>query len=249
MSLDHLLLDTGDSIEYTRSLFRFYNYIKSLLLHADVDLMVAASKTFGRIVKIGGARFGQYSMDYEVRAAIQLLHPMQETSRYAGVLILKELAQNYPTCFHSHVDLVFDNILYPLRDTLLTIREEAAELLAACLEMVIHQERELHPNPRLIQILNDAQTGLEQPHPEIIHGSLLTYGDLLLHGGMVSTNGERSHLCVTYSYTHINLQFIKNNSFGIADQILRLESHSDPLVRQIVAALIPIIATYDTQSL
>lgn len=152
--------------------------------------MLAASKTLGHIAEIGGAAFGERFMDFEVPAAIQLMQPdkpdKQEAPRYAGVLILKELARNSPTYFHSHISLVFDNILLPLRDTRLMVREGAAELLAACLEIVTHRERQGR-SPYMIKILQDAQIGLKQSQPEVIHGSLLTYRELLLHGGMVST--------------------------------------------------------------
>jgi serine/threonine-protein kinase mTOR len=147
--------------------------------------MVTASKTLGKIAEIGGAAFGERFMDKEVPAAIELMQPdKQESPRYAGVLILKELARNSPTYFHSHITVVFDNILVPLRDPRVIVREGAAELLAACLEIVTQRER--HRTSYLFKILQDAQAGLKQSNPDIIHGSLLTYLELLLHAGMVS---------------------------------------------------------------
>lgn len=187
--VDHLLdVDGEETIEFKQNLFRFYNYVKSLLPNSDLNVMLAASKTLGQIAEIGGAAFGEHFMDYEVPAAIGLLQgDKQEPGRYAGVLILKELARNSPIYFHSHIDLVFDKILMPLRDPRVIVREGAAELLAACLEIISQRERQgrsLH----LTKILNDAQAGLKTSQPEIIHGSLLTYRELLLHGGMVSSS-------------------------------------------------------------
>jgi serine/threonine-protein kinase mTOR len=166
--------------------------------------MYAASKTLGSISKIGGAAFGEHFMEFEVQAAIELLQPStsgsssafssssssasSDTSRFAGVLILKELARNSPIYFHSHIGLVLEKILVPLRDPRLIVRESAAELLAACLLIVAQRERQLRNNPYLLKILADAQNGLKISQPEIIHGSLLTYRELLLHGGMVSIN-------------------------------------------------------------
>lgn len=147
--------------------------------------MLSASKTLGQIAEIGGAEFGEGFMDYEVSAAIELMQPdKQESPRYAGVLILKELARNSPTYFHSHISIVFDNILVPLRDQRVIVREGAAELLAACLEIVTQRERQTR-SPYLSKILQDAQSGLKHSQPEVIHGSLLTYRELLLHAGMV----------------------------------------------------------------
>ena len=126
-------------------------------------------------------------MDFEVPAAVELMQPdKQESPRYAGVLILKELARNSPSFFYPHISVVFDNILVPMRDQRVIVREGAAELLAACLEIVTQRERQIR-SPYLSKILQDAASGLRQSQPEVIHGSLLTYRELLLHAGMVST--------------------------------------------------------------
>ncbi|KAG6827657.1 hypothetical protein H0H92_010880 [Tricholoma furcatifolium] len=222
------LLDVSpeENIDPKRNLFRFWNYVKHLLPNHDVNLMLAASKTLGQIAEIGGAAFGERFMDKEVPAAIEMMQPeKQESPRYAGVLILKELARHSPTYFHSHIAVVFDNILVPLRDQRLIVREGAAELLAACLEIVMQRERQTR-SPYLIKILQDAQAGLKQTSPEIIHGSLLTYRELLLHAGM----------------------FMRETFLDSAEQILRYKSHRDLLVRKMVITLVPALAAYDTQT-
>ena len=162
--------------------------------------MLVASKTLGQIAEIGGAVFGERFMDKEVPAAVEMLQAdKQDSPRYAGVLILKELARNSPTYFHPHIGLVFDKILIPLRDARLIVREGAAELLAACLEIVTQRERQSSRSPYLSKILQDAQQGLKMSQPEIIHGSLLTYRELLLHGSMV----RLSFASVTIIFLHI----------------------------------------------
>ena len=178
---DYLLEVDDEGVESPRNLFRIYNYVKVLLPNPDINIMLAASKTLGKIVEKGGAEFGEGFMAKEVPDAIDYL---QGETRYAGVLILKELARHSAVYFHSHIDLVVNKILVPLRDARVIVREGAAELLAACLEIITQRERQ----PRslyLFKILQDAQMGLKMAQPEIIHGSLLTYRELLLHGGMV----------------------------------------------------------------
>ncbi|KAG6841465.1 hypothetical protein C0991_010890 [Blastosporella zonata] len=227
MAISQLLdVNPEENIDSKRNLFRFWNYVKHLLPNHDVNLMLAASKTLGQIAEIGGAAFGERFMDKEVPAAIEMMQPdKQESPRYAGVLILKELARNSPTYFHSHIGVVFDNILVPLRDQRLIVREGAAELLAACLEIVIQRERQSR-SPYLFKILQDAQAGLKQSQPEIIHGSLLTYRELLLHAGM----------------------FMRETFLDAAEQILRFKSHRDLLVRKMVITMVPSLAAYDTQT-
>lgn len=226
VAIDHLLdIEGEENIDAKRNHFRFWNYVKHLLPNHDVNLMVAASKTLGKIAEIGGAAFGERFMDKEVPAAIELMQPdKQESPRYAGVLILKELARNSPTYFHSHIAVVFDNILVPLRDPRVIVREGAAELLAACLEIITQRER--HRTSYLFKILQDAQAGLKQSNPDIIHGSLLTYLELLLHAGM----------------------FMKEMFLDTADQVLRFKSHRDHTVRKMVITMIPSLAAYDTQT-
>ncbi|KAI0741336.1 atypical/PIKK/FRAP protein kinase [Daedaleopsis nitida] len=189
--------------------------------------MLAASKTLGQIAEISGPAFGgDYFMEYEVQKAVgRLQTDKPEFGRHAGVLILKELARNSPTYFHSHIGLVFDKILAPLRDPRIIVRESAAELLAACLEIITQRERQSR-SPFLLKILQDAQMGLKMSQAEIIHGSLLTYRELLLHGGM----------------------FMKENFLDAAEQILSFKVHREPIVRKMVITLIPTLAVYDTQT-
>ncbi|KAJ7623177.1 phosphatidylinositol 3-kinase [Roridomyces roridus] len=238
LAMDLLLdIDGEEILDSKRNLFRFYNYVKHLLPDPDINLMLLASKTLGKIVlaasksinhvsSVGGA-FNESFMDHQVPAAINLIQPdKQESPRYAGVLILKELARNSPTYFYPHIPLVFANILVPLRDQRLVVREAAAELLSACLDIVVQRER-----PRKVAsldgILRDAQDGLRQGQsPEIIHASLLTYRALLLHGGMFMRD--------VFSHT--------------TEQVLRYRLNKDPLVRKLVMTLIPSLAAYDTET-
>ncbi|KAJ7247605.1 atypical/PIKK/FRAP protein kinase [Mycena haematopus] len=231
-----LQIEGEETLDSKRNLFRFYNYVKHLLPDPDVNLMLLASQTLGKIVfaasksinhvSSAGGAFNESFMDHQVPAAINLIQPdKQESHRYAGVLILKELARNSPTYFYPHIGLVFDNILVPLRDQRVIVREAAAELLAACLEIVAQREVP-NKSPYLDNVLRDAQAGLRQAQPEVIHASLLAYRELLLHGGMFMRD--------VFSHT--------------AEQILRFRSHRDALIRKLVMTLIPSLAAYDTQT-
>ncbi|EIW79336.1 atypical PIKK FRAP protein kinase [Coniophora puteana RWD-64-598 SS2] len=227
LAIDYLLDIVGeDGILSKTYLFRFYNYVKELLPNHDVNIMLAASKTLGQIAAIGGNALGERFMDLEVPSAVEMLQgDRQESPRYAGVLILKELARNSPSYFYSHIGLVLDKILIPLRDTRSIVREGAAELLAACLEIVTNKERQMR-SPHLDKILQDAQLGLKMSQLEVVHGSLLTYRELLLHGDM----------------------FMRESFVDVAEQILRFKSHRDAVIRKMVITLIPTLAAYDTKT-
>ena len=131
-----------------------------------------------------------YFMDFEVQAPVALLQSdKHEFARHVRALT-KEIVRNSQAYFHSHVGLVFDKLLMALRDQRIVVREGGAELLAACLEIIAQRERQTR-SPFLLKILQDAQMGLKMSHVEAIHGSLMTYRELLLHGGMVRQSSVR----------------------------------------------------------
>ncbi|KAG6916802.1 hypothetical protein DXG01_005325 [Tephrocybe rancida] len=216
-------IELAELIDSKRNFYRFWNYIKHLLPKHDIKLTVAASTTLGRIAATGGAAFGESFMDKEVPGAIEMMN--QEPTRYAGVLLLKELASNSPIYFHSHVGHVFEHILVPLRDRRLLVREATAELLAACLEVISQREHRTN-SPYLSKLLHDAQGGLVQTAPEVIHGSLLTFRQAMLYAG----ESMRDVFLVT------------------AEKILNFKTHRELLIRKMVITLIPTFAAYDMQT-
>ncbi|CAK5267693.1 unnamed protein product [Mycena citricolor] len=228
-----LLIEAEETLDSKRNLFRFYNYVKHLLPNPDVSLMLLASQTLGKIVLAAsqsnhvpssGGAFNESFMDHQVPAVINMVQ--QESQRFAGVLLLKELAANSPIYFHAHIGLVFDNILIPLRDQRLIVREAAAKLLATCLDIYRPNLHSKSPVPYLKNVYNDALAGLQQASVEVNHASLLALQELLLHGGM----------------------FMRDVYSQAAQAILRFQSHRDILIRRIVLQLIPSLAAYDTQT-
>ncbi|KAJ7215054.1 phosphatidylinositol 3-kinase [Mycena pura] len=241
VAIDHLIDSEGEvTIDSHHNLFRFYNYVKHLLPNPDPSLILAASKTLGHILAVGGPAFGESFMEDQVLAAITLTtsthsgdkHDALGMARYAGALILKELALNMPAQFAPHLSLVLDGaILAPLRDPRLVVREAAAELLAACLEIGAQRERvTAHghsagpPAGHLAKILADAQAGIKFSQPEVIHGSLLTYRELFLHAGA----------------------FMKDSFIDTAEAVLSFRGSRDAAVRRMVVAMVPTLASYNT---
>ncbi|KAJ7237528.1 atypical/PIKK/FRAP protein kinase [Mycena haematopus] len=251
VAIDHLIDSDGQvSIDSSNNLFRFYNYVKHLLPNPDPGLILAASKTLGHILAVGGPSFGESFMEPQVQAAAALAtashsggdkHDSLGMARYAGTLILKELALNMPAQFIAHLPAVLDSaVLAPLRDPRLVVREAAAELLAACLEIGAQRERSVQGGgagasqggasstasgpPYLAKILQDAQAGLKYNQPEVIHGSLLTYRELLLHAP----------------------GFMRDTFSETAEAILAFRANRDPAVRRMVITMIPTLASYNT---
>ncbi|KAJ7899711.1 phosphatidylinositol 3-kinase [Mycena leptocephala] len=240
VAIDHLIDAEGEvAIDSKQNLFRYYNYVRHLLPNPDASLILAASKTLGHILAVGGPGFGESFMEPEVQAAILLTASTHGGSSernnslgmacYARVLILKELALNMPSQFVPHLPAVLDGaVLAPLHDSRLVVREAATQLLAACLEISTQRERQTHGQTQagvhLQKILADAQAGLRYTQPEVIHGSLLAYHELLLHAG----------------------SFMKDAFIETAEAVLSFRTNRDAAVRRMVVSMIPTLASYNT---
>lgn len=119
LTLDQLFdIESDETVEPRRyKLIRFYHYLKFLLPSSETDVMVAASKTLGRLAEFGGTDFGDHVVEFEVPRAIGLLQGEKDMGRYAAVLIMRELARHSPAHFHTYVGLVLDKIWIPMRDS------------------------------------------------------------------------------------------------------------------------------------
>ncbi|KAG9127299.1 phosphatidylinositol kinase- protein kinase tor1 [Ceratobasidium sp. 392] len=224
LAIDRLLEIEGDeTIEAKHTLFRLFNYVKSLLPSPDVNVMIAASKTLGRIAEMGGTAFAD-QIDVEVPRALEALQSDKPEGRHAAVLILRELARHSAAHFHPHVGLVLERIWLPLRDSRVLVREGAAELLAACLEIMRSRDRQQR-TPVYRDINEKAAKGLMMAPVETVHGSLLAYRELFLHAGM----------------------FLKDDYGATVESILNFREHREPQIRRQVITLIPTFARYDRE--
>lgn len=115
-----------------------------------------------------------------------------EIRRHAAVLILKELAQNVATHIYTYVPQYIDSIWTAIRDTKQIIREAAAEALSACLGLLVQRETTQRLN-WYAKIIEEAEKGLRMNSNESIHGSLLTYREMLNGAGMVFSLSPISH--------------------------------------------------------
>ena len=106
-------LEGEDIVELGRILFRFWNYLLLLFPNTDNSLMIAASRTAGKVVKSGGSAFGDSFVDMELPRALEFLSaPEKDPGRYGGVLLLRELARTCPAPVYKHIPDVLGR-LYP----------------------------------------------------------------------------------------------------------------------------------------
>ncbi|KAJ6493204.1 phosphatidylinositol 3-kinase [Mycena sanguinolenta] len=277
-----------DAGSHSHNLFRFYNYVKHLLPNPDPGLILAASKTLGHILAVGGPAFGENFTEQQVLAATALATAGTSSSsshsssgsgshshgysgysggerndalgmaRYAGTLILKELALNMPAQFVPHLAGVLDGaVLAPLRDPRVVVREAAAELLAACLEIGAQRERSVKSGGAAQRERSAhggsgmGSTGLSGAGSQ---GGQNTGGPPYLakiladaQAGLKYTQPEVIHgslLAMRELLLHAP-GFMRSTYPETADAILSFRTSRDPAVRRIVITLIPTLATFN----
>ncbi|KAL4435039.1 hypothetical protein ABPG77_003864 [Micractinium sp. CCAP 211/92] len=188
----------------------------------EAHTMQAAAATLGRIVKAGGALMADV-VEEQVKRGIQwLAAPRQEHLRLAGVLTLRQLAENAPAIFNVHVRSFIEVIWNPLRDSRQHVREAAVAALRACLVLV--EKRETRYRVQwYYRLFEETQRGLTRVTSlETVHGSLLALGELLRHTG----------------------EFMLARYREVCDTVLRFRDSKEKLIRRAVITLVPRLAAF-----
>ncbi|OLL26279.1 Phosphatidylinositol 3-kinase tor2 [Neolecta irregularis DAH-3] len=220
MAIDKLIDLRTDSND--TQITRFVNYLRAVLPGNDAQAVQLAAKAMGKLATSSSSLVTDL-VEFEIRRALEWLQgDRHEARRYSAVLVLRELARNSTTIIYSHISEVLDLMWVALRDIRVTIREAAAEALRACLDIIYTREshrRADHYN----KLLLEAQNGLKMGTVECIHGSFLTYKELLHGAGM----------------------FMRDRYREVCDVILYYKDHRDALIRRSVISLIPTLAEYN----
>ncbi|KAI8981018.1 armadillo-type protein [Pilobolus umbonatus] len=198
---------------------RFHNYLRHMLPYNDAQVMVPAARALGRLA-VSSSTLTADLVDTQVEHALEWLQG--DRSRLAAVLVLRELAINAPTLIYAYVPRILDLIWVALRDSRNGIRENAAECLSQCLEIVQQRETPLRKT-WYARIWEEVNRGLKMNSAEATHGSLLAMRELLLHAGMFMTDMYKD----------------------VCDITLRLKDSRDALIRKTVVSIIPTLARYD----
>ncbi|CAM9732769.1 unnamed protein product, partial [Ectocarpus sp. 13 AM-2016] len=112
---------------------------------------------------------------------IKVTGPKGENQRYAGALVLRELAENAPAVMYDRRGTFFETIWLVVNDlTSAAVRVRAAAALGAMLRLV-HERQSTPKHSRLV--LDKIEEGFEQGTAERVHGSLLVIRQLLRHPG------------------------------------------------------------------
>ncbi|KAI8371602.1 armadillo-type protein [Radiomyces spectabilis] len=214
-----LLVDRLIDLESEGNANRFYNYLRHMLPYNDPQVMTPAARAMGRLA-VSSSTVTADIVDTQVEHALEWLQ--DDRSRLAAVLVLRELAVNAPTLIYAYVPRILDLIWLALRDSRHLIRENAADCLSQCLEIVQQRETPMRKT-WYSRIWDEVNRGLRSTSVDSIHGSLLAMRELLLHAGMFMTDMYKDVCNIT----------------------LRLKDARDGLIRRTVVSIIPTLASYD----
>ncbi|KAI9341687.1 FAT domain-containing protein [Obelidium mucronatum] len=213
----------------TIKITRFANYLRVVLPGSEPAVSNMAAKALAHLAKPGGTLAAEF-VEFEVKRALEWLQETtrNESKRYSAVIVLKELAISSPSLIISHVTQILDLIWTALSDRKVMIREQGAEVLAACLRLMHKRESSLRKQ-WYAKIYEEAErlTSSTKPHysSDILHGCLLAYRELFNHGG----------------------KFMESKFVATAGTIFRFRESSDSLIRITAIELFPTLAHYDTE--
>ncbi|KAI9320096.1 armadillo-type protein [Dichotomocladium elegans] len=198
---------------------RFHNYLRYMLPYSDAHVMIPAARALGNLAK-NSSTFTADLVDTQVERALEWLHG--DRSRLGAVLVLRELAVNTPTLIYAYVHRILELIWVALRDPRPIIRENAADCLSECLDIIQRRETPMRKT-WYSKIWAEANKGLQLHSAEATHASLLAMRELLLHAGM----------------------FMNDNYKSVCDIALEKKDSRDQLIRKTVVTIIPTLARFD----
>eukprot|EP00899_Mesostigma_viride_P025256 jgi/Mesvir1/5915/Mv00684-RA.1 len=212
--------------ERAQKITHFGGYLRELFnSSSDPAISLAASKALGHLARVGGALAADI-VESEVRRALEWLRADKAEHRlYLAVLILRELAANAPTVFNVHVPALIEHIWCALRDDKLYVREAAVAALRECL-CVIEKRETRYRVQWYYRMFEETQKGLSRTlSNEVIHGSLLTIGELLRYTG----------------------EFMLARYKEVVETILKFRDHRDKQIRRSVTVLISRVAHFSPE--
>lgn len=205
---------------------RFANILRNVMKGTDTAAMIVAARALGKLATPGNPLVAEL-VDSEVRYALESLQgDRQENRRFAAVLTLRELADSSPTLLYQYVNAILEVIWVTLRDPKVLIRESTAEAISAIFGIIAARDVLLR-DQWFVRVYSEIGKGFQVNTVETIHGSLLALRELLLKGNMFMQG--------------------KTRYADACDQVFSYKDHRDPLIRQQVTEIIPILAAYYPQ--
>jgi hypothetical protein len=176
-------------IEIVNHLRKVFENDKSAI---EVNILVIRSTalSIGHFARIASAQEIEFLQNFYLPFAFKLLsNNRSESQRYAGALILTQLAINSPSLIFARRKLLFSAIWEVVGDKNATVRGAAAEVLEVAFHLVSQRES---LTEYLVTAFEQIEAGFTANTSEKVIGSLLII-DMIV-GGAVLTNVELTNM-------------------------------------------------------
>ena len=195
LSVLDCLLDVNDEIMPERRI-EIVNHLRKVFendkspLENNIIVIRAAALSIGHFARIASAQEIEFLQNFYLPFAFKLLgNNRSESQRFAGALILTQLAINSPSLLFARRKLLFSAIWEVVSDKNATVRGAAAEVLEVAFHLVSQRES---LTEYLVIALQQIETGFKENTSEKVIGSLLII-DMIV-GGAVLTNAELQNM-------------------------------------------------------
>ena len=191
LSVLDCLLDVNDEIMPERRI-EIVNHLRKVFendkqpIETNIIVIRAAALSIGHFARIASAQEIEFLQNFYLPFAFKLLaNSRSESQRFAGALILTQLAINSPSLLFARRKLLFSAIWEVVSDKNATVRGAAAEVLEVAFHLVSQRES---LTEYLVIALQQIESGFKENTSEKVIGSLLII-DMIV-GGAVLTNSE-----------------------------------------------------------
>ncbi|WVQ75374.1 hypothetical protein IAR50_004994 [Cryptococcus sp. DSM 104548] len=216
--------DTPDRAQ--QKVLRLYEYLRPLTTCGDSTVMLPAASVVEDMVRQSPTLHTDTFLGKEIGQALVMIDDTRnEISRFSGTLLLYSFARSAPAVFYQYIPKILDKIWTPLRDYRSVVRERASMLLSISLDTV--KARGDRPSTDTYRkIYEEARVGLlKASSTDVILGSLLAFNAML----------QNQHISMAEYYR------------SICELTFKYRDSKEVAIRKAVIALIPSMATYDTE--
>ncbi|KAF8004447.1 hypothetical protein HF325_001895 [Metschnikowia pulcherrima] len=228
--------DSGVGEENATKTARFSNYLSSLILSNDINIMKQATQTLGKLATPGGTLTGDF-VDFEAKKAIEWLlsdNRQYENRRHAAILIVTALAENAPLLLQGYVSQILEHIWMPLKDHKLIIRNDAAIALQKCMSIIY--SRGIDSRLKWIRVLIDTASLIlntsSHDHSDANGGAVTSYG---LSSGSGSHSNDTIHgalLVYRELVRYHDDPYVKSMFESMYENVTLYKNHKLAIIRQ-----------------
>jgi FKBP12-rapamycin complex-associated protein len=227
------LIDINDEImperriEISNHIFKVLENDKLSLATNEIILRTAAL-SIGHFARVASSSEAEFLQNFSFPLALKLLRDTKSDShKFAGALILTQLAQNSPTLIFSKQKQVFAEVCEIVSDKNYMVRSSAALALESVLK-VIAQRESMGDYIRLA--LKQVDTALNSSSAEKIIGGLIIL-DTVIKGSIISM-----------SEVHSTMRQFAFHPQDLIWKVLSKKDAKDAEVKQFVLDLLPTLA-------